>query len=74
MLGAYMKQLFVEWVEPFGPNSEPVYCRVSIATAIATQKYTAQQAKAGFRYLSDNEALDDFMTVHWAKTVIGEAT
>lgn len=64
-----MNTQFVEWIEPFGPNSEPVYCRVAISTAIATQKYSAQQVKPEFRYPSDEAALEDFIAVHWGKIV-----
>ena len=60
------KQEWVEWVEPFGPNSEPVYCRVSKQTAIAAQRQSASTAKSGFIYETDIQALEDFMTVHWA--------
>lgn len=60
---------WVEWIEPFGPNSEEVYCRVSVKTAIATQRYTGAQAKQGFVYATDQEALDDFITVHWARVI-----
>jgi hypothetical protein len=60
---------WVEWVEPFGPNSEPVYCRVTKETAVATQKHSANDAKPGFIYESDERALEDFMTVQWANFV-----
>jgi hypothetical protein len=58
----------IEWVEPFGPNSEPVYCRVSEKTAVATQRSSGMQAK-GYVYASDKDALEDFMIVRWAETV-----
>ena len=60
---------FIEWVEPFGPNNEPVFCRVPLETAIATQKFRANQAKPGFKYASDMAALDDFITVHWGNRI-----
>lgn len=49
----------VEWIEPFGPNNEPVYMRVEEATAIAYQRNLHE-------YKSDAEALDDFKSVHRA--------
>lgn len=58
----------IEWVEPIGPNSEPVYCRISEKTAIAVQRSSGMQAK-GFVYESDAEAIEDFMIVHWAQTI-----
>ena len=54
----------VAWVEPFGPNSEPMECRVTRATAIAVAKAVA--AKRGLEYISDEDALEDFKVIHWA--------
>jgi hypothetical protein len=53
---------WIEWIEPFGPSNEPVYCRVPPATAIASQRRVAD-------YPTDERALEDFMTVHWAERV-----
>lgn len=50
---------WVEWIEPFGPDNEPVYMRVPETTAIAIMK---QQHP----YATDADALDDFIVVHWA--------
>jgi hypothetical protein len=50
---------WVEWIEPFGPNSEPVYLSCPATTAVAVM----MQAHP---YESDQEALDDFIVVHWA--------
>jgi hypothetical protein len=63
------KKIWIEWIEPFGPNGESVYCRVTPETAIAQMKYAAtfsNAGKAGFKYATDQEALDDFMIGHWA--------
>lgn len=60
---------WIEWVEPFGPNNEPVFFRVPPETAIAVQKATAKQANPDFVYPSDQAALDDFIVVHWATRV-----
>lgn len=57
---------WIEWVEPWGILDEPVYCRVEAEAAIKVQKFTANQAKPGFVYESDEDALLDFMTIHWA--------
>lgn len=51
---------WVEWVEPFNADSDPVYLRVEKSVAIKTQKTL-------HAYDSDQNALDDFVTVHWAK-------
>ncbi len=55
---------WVEWIEPFGPNNEPVYLSVPETTAIACMKDSAK--RRGKFYLSDEQALDDFVVVHWA--------
>lgn len=64
-----MQTEWIEWIEPFGPNSEPVYCRVLPAVAIATQRKSAMDARK-YEYLTDERALEDFMDVHWAVKVI----
>lgn len=58
---------FVEWVEPF-IESEPVYMRVSVAIAIKYQKHKAKSLH-GYIYATDDEALEDFVVVHWAKII-----
>jgi len=58
---------WVEWIEPFGPNNEPVHCRVPESTAIAAAKHAASIHL--HEYANDAEALTDFMTVHWASFV-----
>jgi hypothetical protein len=55
---------WVEWIEPFGPKSEPVYCRVPESTAIASMQDRAR--RKGHEYATDEEALTDFMVIHWA--------
>ena len=59
---------WIEWIEPFGPSNEPVYCRVKEATAIATQRAILKKAR-GIEYVSDRDALMDFIVVHWAKVI-----
>jgi hypothetical protein len=61
--------MWIEWIEPFGLFDEVVYCRVSREDAITTQKRSAVTAKPGFVYSSDEAALDDFITVRWAKVI-----
>src|SRR6185437_1127881 len=58
---------YVEWIEPFGPKSEPVYCRVTIGVAVAVQRESVKSK--GFVYDSDEQALEDFITVYWAKRI-----
>lgn len=58
---------FIEWIEPYGPNNEPVYMRVAEPTAIATMRASA--LRKGHVYESDTQALQDFMTVNWAQRI-----
>lgn len=55
---------WVEWIEPFGPNNQPVYMAVPADTAIADAKYVASLHQ--HTYKNDEDALSDFMVVHWA--------
>lgn len=61
-----MGERWVEWIEPFGPNNEPVYLRVPESTAIASAKHRWGSHPTRPGYSSDQDALDDFMIVHWA--------
>ena len=55
---------WVEWIEPFGPNNEPVYMSVPATTAIAVMQDVAK--RRGGMYSSDEAALEDFIVVNWA--------
>lgn len=59
----------VEWVEPFGPDDQPAFIRVAKSTAVAYQKHNASIKK--YTYETDEDALIDFMVVHWATLVKG---
>ena len=67
----YMRQQstekWVEWIEPFGPNNEPVYMRVPKSTAIAQAKAAAHQA--GLDDLTDEQLFENFKVVHWASSM-----
>ena len=54
---------WIEWVEPF-IGSDAVYMRVSPETAIKKARHVANLS--GGYYTSDDEALEDFIAVHWA--------
>ena len=62
-----MKEHWVEWVEPFGPNFEPVYMRTLASTAVMVQKKAA--AVHGHVYENDTQALEDFVIVNWASCI-----
>lgn len=55
---------WVEWIEPFGPKNEPVYCRVPRSTAIAHTRAAVPTGAVDTR--NDEEAFEDFKVVHWA--------
>lgn len=66
---------WVEWVEPFNDAGDEVYCRVTKATAIRTQKQAARSVlKDGqpFQYADDEAAYGDFLVVRWATTFEGD--
>lgn len=62
-----MSERWVEWVEPFGPGPDTVYSRVTESAAIRRQRFVGETV--GKPYTSDERALEDFMTVHWAEFV-----
>jgi len=52
-----------------GEDGEPVTVTLTVAEAIARQRAAAAvspAARRGFQYSSDEEALDDFIVIHWA--------
>lgn len=57
------KAKWVEWIEPFNGNSDPVFCRVRPEVAIQTSKEAA--VKTGYVYTDDQDAFEDFVVVHW---------
>jgi len=58
------KITWINWVEPFNEQDDPVYCKVTEHAAILRQKEVAK--KRGYTYPNDEEALLDFISVHWA--------
>lgn len=61
------EQRWITWVEPFGPNAEPVYCFLPAKTAIAYARDIERQLGGQKKYKDDEAALDDFMATHWAQ-------
>jgi hypothetical protein len=51
---------FIEWVEPLDTGSDPVYSRAR-RSHIAKMRRRLEP-----RYESDEQAVEDFMIVHWA--------
>lgn len=57
----------VTWFEPTsGEDSTPIERTLTEAEAINQQRETARKARPGYEYKTDEEALDDFLIVHWA--------
>lgn len=44
---------------------------VSVNEAIQIQKETVAQVRPGFVYKDDNDALQDYLTIHWAEIISG---
>ena len=66
-----MAERWIDWIEPFGPENQPVYMCVPESTATVVSKTIA--ASKGHTYANDQQALDDFVTVHWASvTFLGK--
>lgn len=62
---------YVEWIEPYDNETDTtLICRLTVEDAIKAQRHHAF-AQKGFVYETEQQALDDFVTVHWAKIVEG---
>jgi hypothetical protein len=57
----------VFWVEPKDGGPEPEFKCLPVAEAIKAAKQSA--AAHGHTYATDQQALDDFITVHWAEVL-----
>jgi len=49
-----------------GDNDETITIRVTAAEAIAQQRALVASVRPDFSYESDEQALEDFITVNWA--------
>lgn len=56
--------MYVEYME-LGEHGEPLTIRISEEEAIARQRMAALRAN-NYGYESDQDALEDFLVVHWA--------
>lgn len=61
---------WVEWEEPFDNTGHILVLRVPVEAAIITARATA--ASRGYIYENDEQALEDFMVVHWATLIKGQ--
>ena len=69
MFPDYKDIKWVEWIEPFGPHNEPVFCRVRPDVAIECSKAAAKKANPSFVYQNDQTAFEDFIITYWASTI-----
>jgi hypothetical protein len=62
---------WVEWDEPYGPEDVHMICRVKADEIIKHMKNLQEYKKdhPNYPYKSDQEALDDFVVIHWARTL-----
>lgn len=51
---------YIEWIEPFSDGNEPVICRMRVEDVASVQRRREP------RYVSDEQAIDDFVVTHWA--------
>lgn len=58
---------WITWVEPYGKGSETIYCFMKVEDVITAQKKDALERPRPYEYSNDQDALYDFMVVHWAK-------
>ena len=54
---------YVEWVEPYSDGAETLFLRMSFADIASARR------RAEPRYESDEQAVEDFLIVHWGKIV-----
>jgi hypothetical protein len=65
----------IEWYEPYDAEGKlNLICRMTKEDAIQAQYKARDQVRPGFVYESDQQALDDFMVIHWAREVNGQGT
>ena len=61
------KSRLIEWNEPY--DSECKYnliCRMTVEEVIDYQMNREDLKEKGFKYKNEQQALDDFMVIHWA--------
>lgn len=68
-----MKSTYIKWIEPYGDSYEEpksfVTRMISKEEAIKRQIETVKRLRPSFSYENNDDALEDFLTVHWAEVV-----
>jgi hypothetical protein len=52
---------YIEWLEPYDKEGTPVICRMKYEDVAKVQRAKDK------RYVSDEQAVDDFIVIHWAQ-------
>jgi hypothetical protein len=62
---------YMEWDEPFNRTGCHVICRMTFDDVIKAMKELQEDHKdhPNYPYKTDQEALDDFQTIHWARII-----
>jgi hypothetical protein len=64
---------YVKWIEPYSVEADVcVELRVTVEDAIKSQRVHVAKYRPDFTYESDDQALQDFITVHWGIVVEGD--
>ena len=60
----------VRYIFPTDDNDDGFdECIVSVEEAINIMKATAAKVKPDFKYKDDDEALNDYIVIHWAELI-----
>jgi hypothetical protein len=59
----------VRYIQPADNEDGFEYIVVSLEEAIKIQKQIAKKANPNFTYIDDVQALDDYLTIHWAEII-----
>lgn len=61
---------YVKWIEPYDADANGcMEIRMTVEDVIKCQRARVAQVKPEFVYESDEQALFDFIAVHWASVV-----
>jgi hypothetical protein len=61
---------YVKWIEPYDAEANGcVELRMTVEDVIKCQRARVAQYRPDFQYESDQQAIDDFCTVHWGTIV-----
>ena len=65
-----MMTKYVKWVEPYDSDANGcVELRMTVEDVIKCQRAHVALVRPDFKYESDEQALQDFITVHWGEII-----